>query len=218
MTTDSRIPTLEKKDPLPEKLKNRLYPVVLDLFSRKDFHQVNMREICKLSGLSPSTVYKYFPSKEALLFTIMDQKISEIGVIMKRHIEGLESTREIFRKVFWVTMDYYDKNPGVAITAFITVPMRSWMRESSFVRTDASEIIAKITKYGHDRKEIDPALSPSQIMSLYYMFCHRQIQLWHFHGKKWTLVETVPRFFSLFWKAVSAGTQRGESLAGSPPF
>ena len=30
---------------MPEKLKARLYPVVLDLFSSQDFHGVNIREI-----------------------------------------------------------------------------------------------------------------------------------------------------------------------------
>lgn len=189
--------------PLPEKLRDRLYPVVLDLFSRKDFHHVNMREICRLSGLSPSTVYKYFTSKESLLFTVLDHKISEIGELMKLHLGGLENTKEIFRKVFWVTMDYYDKNPGVAITAFITVPMRSWMREASYKRKDALEIMTRITHHGHERKEIDPALGPNQIMGLYYMFCHRQIQLWYYHGMKWRLVDTIPRFFDLFWKSVS---------------
>jgi len=204
MNKKNEVPGRRTTAQLPDKLRDRLYPVVLELFSRKDFHQVNMREICKLSGLSLSTVYKYFPSKETLLFTILDQKISEIGELMKVHLKGLESTRELFRKIFWVTMDYYDNNPGVAITAFITVPMRSWMREESYVRKDAMEIMTQVTKHGHERKEIDPALGPRQIMALYYMFCHRQIQLWYYHGMRWRLVDTIPRFFNLFWKSVSS--------------
>lgn len=192
---------------LPDKLRDRLYPVVLELFSRNDFHQVNMREICRISGLSLSTVYKYFLSKEALLFTILDEKISEIAAIMDVHLKGLESTKEIFRKVFWVTMEYYDRNPGVAITAFITVPMRTWMREASYRRNDAREIMKRITQHGHARKEIDPQLKPGQIMDLYFMFCHRQIQLWYYHGMKWTLVDSIPKFFNLFWKAVEPRRQ-----------
>jgi AcrR family transcriptional regulator len=212
---------VEPKDPseklppphLPDKLRDRLYPVVLDLFSRNDFHQVNMREICQISGLSLSTVYKYFPSKEALLFTILDQKISEIGELLRVHLEGLESTKEIFRKIFWVTMDYYDKNPGVAITAFITVPMRSWMREASYRRNDAHEIMKTVTLHGHERKEIDPNLGPGRMMDLYFMFCHRQIQLWYYHRMKWKLVDTIPRFFDLFWKSVSPDCPKGDREA-----
>ena len=189
---------------MPDKLRDRLYPVVLDLFSQNDFHQVNMREICRISGLSLSTVYKYFPSKEALLFTILDQKIGEIGGLMEVHLKGLENTKEIFRKVFWVTMDYYDRNPGVAITAFITVPMRTWMREASYPRSDAVDIMMRVTRHGHERGEISMDITSRQIMDLYFMFCHRQIQLWYYHGMKWDLVETIPRFFELFWKSISS--------------
>ena len=96
---------------LPQKLADRLYPAVLDLFSQKDFHQVTLRDICRLSGISPSTIYQYYSSKENLVFSILDVKISEIGPLIQEHILGLESTKEIFRKIFWVTMDYYDRNP-----------------------------------------------------------------------------------------------------------
>lgn len=189
--------------PIPDKLKHRLYPAVLDLFSNKDFHQVQIREICKLSGLSPSTIYRYFASKEDLLFSILDEKIGEIAELIIDHIRGLESTREIFRKIFWVTMNYYDQNPGAAITAFITVPTRSWMREPSYAKNDALKVMSEMIEYGKGRKEIDPALEHAQIRDLFYMYCSRQIHLWYFHGRKWRLVDTVSRFFPLFWKTVA---------------
>jgi AcrR family transcriptional regulator len=189
---------------MPEKLKERLYPVVLDLFTQKDFHQVQIREICKRSGLSPSTIYKYFTSKEALLFTILDERINEIASLARVHLQGLESTKEIFRKMFWVSMDFYDRNPGVAITAFITVPMRTWMKAASYTKNDFLEVTADIIQHGLKRNEIDPGIDPKQIRDLYYMYCHRQIQLWYYHGMKWKLVDTIPRFFHLFWKTVAA--------------
>jgi len=78
---------------MPEKLKKSLYPTVLELFSKNDFYQVNMRDICNLSGLSTSTIYKYFPSKEDLLFTIIDEKVDEIYEQVRLNLRGLESTR-----------------------------------------------------------------------------------------------------------------------------
>jgi len=194
---------------MPEKLKERLYPVVLDLFTQQDFHQVQIREICKRSGLSPSTIYKYFTSKEALLFAILDEKISEIASLATIHLQGLENTKEIFRKMFWVSMDFYDRNPGVAITAFITVPMRTWMKATSYTKNDFLEVTADIIQRGLKRNEIDPAIDPKQIRDLYYMYCHRQIQLWYYHGMKWKLVDTIPRFFHLFWKTVAAPEDKG---------
>jgi AcrR family transcriptional regulator len=189
---------------MPDKLKERLYPAVLNLFSQKDFHQVQIREICKRSGLSPSTIYKYFASKEELLFTLLDESISEIVSLVRIHLQGLESTKEIFRKIFWVSMDYYDRNPGVAITAFITVPVRTWMKESSYTKNDFLALAEDLIRTGLKRKEIDRRVQPEQIRDLYYMYCHRQIQLWYYHGMKWKLVETIPRFFGLFWKTIAA--------------
>ena len=113
---------------IPAKIKERLYPVVLDLFSERDFHQTNLRDISRISGISTGTIYKYFPSKEALLFSILDENITALGALIRDQIRGMEDTKEIFRRIFWVTMDFYDRHPGVAVTSFITVPMRTWMK------------------------------------------------------------------------------------------
>lgn len=189
---------------VPEKIRQRLYPVVLDLFSSLDFHRVNIREISRRTGLSTSTLYRYFPSKEAMIFAILDEKISEIGARTRRHLTGLETAREMIRKSFWVTLDYYDRNPGVAITAFITVPMRTWMQTDTYRNKDTHDIISQIMATGQQRGEIDPALTDSQAVDLYYMFCYRQIHRWYYNGCRWKLIDALPRFFDLFWKAVRA--------------
>ena len=189
---------------VPEKIRQRLYPVVLDLFSSLDFHRVNIREISRRTGLSTSTLYRYFPSKEALIFAILDEKISEIGTAIRRHLRGLESAREMIRKSFWITFDYYDRNPGVAVTAFITVPMRTWMQTDTYRNEDTHDVIAHIVEAGQRQGEIDPSVTVSQAVDLYYMFCYRQIHRWYYNGCRWKLAGTLPRFFDLFWRAVRA--------------
>ena len=189
---------------VPEKLRQRLYPVVLDLFSNLDFHRVNIREISQRTGLSTSTIYRYFSSKEALIFAILDEKISEIGASIRHHLRGLESAREMIRKSFWITFDYYDQNPGVAVTAFITVPMRTWMQTDTYRNEDTHHIIAHIVKTGQRQGEIDPSVTVSQVEDLYYMFCYRQIHRWYYNGCRWNLADTLPRFFDLFWRAIGA--------------
>ncbi|MBA3012075.1 MAG: TetR/AcrR family transcriptional regulator [Proteobacteria bacterium] len=187
---------------MPEKLKERLYPVVLDLFSSQDFHRVNIREISRQSGISSGTIYKYFPSKEQLIFGILDEKISWISRTVAVHIAGMDSIREIFRKVFWVTFDFYDQNPGLAVTAFITVPMRTWMKDKSYCRKDDLSLLKNHIKRARERGDIDPALTFSQIMDAYYMICHRYIHNWYFEGMTWKLTEKFDGFFTLFWKMI----------------
>jgi len=188
---------------IPDKQKAKLYPVALELFSAKDFHKVSIREISKLSGISTTTLYRYFPSKEKLLFSILDERLRELSGTIRMHIQGLESTKEMFRKLFWVTLNHYDKNPGLAVVTFMTVPTRSWMQEETYHLKDAYKIIIEIINYGRKAKEIDSKISDDQIIDLYFMYCNRQIHRWCYHHKTKNLAESMGQFFDVFWKTVS---------------
>jgi AcrR family transcriptional regulator len=209
---------VKKPDPRPEKkiplkIKERLYPVVFDSFSRDDFHHVNIRKISQASGVSTGTIYKYFPSKEDLILDILEEKIGDIHQLAALHLQGLESTREKFRKAFWVLMDYYDRNPGFAVSFWVTVPMKTWMQRESYARFDTYGMLSVISDEGKKRKIIDPHLKNSQIMGIFFMHCYREVTVWYFQGMKWKLADTVDRFFPIFWKTVSIPDQ---SLASAP--
>ena len=189
-------------DPLkiPEKLKQRLYPAVLELFSDYDFHRVNIREISKRTGVSSGTIYKYFRSKENLIFTILDEQIAQISVLISYHINGIADIKEIWRKVFWVTMDFYDNNPGVAVTAFITVPMRTWMQDGSYKKRYDLSILKQHLDLARNKGEIDPDISNRQVLDAYYMVCYRYIHNWYYAGMNYKLTEKLDEYFKLFWK------------------
>src|SRR3569833_373744 len=42
-------------------------------FARAGFHQSSMQEICAEAGMSPGNLYRYFPSKEALIAGISER-------------------------------------------------------------------------------------------------------------------------------------------------
>ena len=185
---------------IPEKLKQRLYPAVLELFSDYDFHRVNIREISKRTGVSSGTIYKYFRSKEDLIFTILDEQIAQISVLISYHINGMADIKEIFRKVFWVTMDFYDHNPGVAVTAFITVPMRTWMQDGSYKKQYDLSILKQHLDLARNKGKIDPDISNRQVVDAYYMVCYRYIHNWYYAGMNYRLTEKLDEYFKLFWK------------------
>ncbi len=193
-----------EKPEMSDKIKARLYPVVLELFSENDFHRVNMREISNRTGVSSGTIYKYFKSKEDLIFAILDEKIFEINDLVNSQIIGMTNIKEIFRRVFWVTMDFYDKNPGVAITAFITVPMRTWMKEQTYQRRDNLAVIKTHIDNARKMKTIDTKITDKQFMDIYYMICYRHIHNWYYSGMNQKLTDTIDEFFELFWKILKS--------------
>ena len=130
----------------------------------------------------------------------MDEQIDQIGYRVERHIAGMQNIKEIFRKVFWVTMDVYDSNPGVAVTAFITVPMRTWMQDTSYRRKDDLSILKQHIRTARDKGTIDASLSSRQIMDAYYMVCYRYIHNWYYEKMSYRLTDRLDEYFNLFWK------------------
>ena len=194
---------ITEKTVMPEKLKERLFPVVLRQFSMKDFHAVNIRDISKESGISTGTIYKYFSSKEDLLFSIIDEQLRDLGSLMRMHLEGIEDIREMFRKLFWVTMNFFDNNPELAVTTFITVPLKSFMANKSYRRETETDILKSIVEKARKRGAILTDMDSRYFVDLYFMITHRHIQNWYYHGMKWKLAETINQFFDFFWKVVA---------------
>jgi AcrR family transcriptional regulator len=188
---------------IPEKLKERLYPVVLRQFSMKDFHAVNIRDISKESGISSGTIYKYYFSKEDILFSIIDEKLCDLASLLRMHIAGTEDIREMFRKMFWVTMNFFDNNPDLAITAFITVPLKSFMASKSYKRETEIDILNEIIEKAKKKDAVMSDIENNYFVDLYIMITHRHIQNWYVHGMKWKLADTINNFFDFFWKVVA---------------
>ena len=194
---------ITEKPVIPEKLKERLYPVVLRQFSMKDFHAVNIRDISKESGISSGTIYKYFSSKEDLLFSIIDEKLRNLASLLRMHIAGTEDIREMFRKLFWVTMNFFDNNPELAITAFITVPLKSFMANKPYRRETEIDILNGIVEKAKKRGAVLSDIENHFFADLYVMIMTRHIQNWYVHGMKWKLADTINNFFDFFWKVVA---------------
>ena len=201
-----KIVMVKGKGKIPDKHKQRLYPAVFDLLSKKDFYQVDMRTISRLSGVSIGTIYKYYSSKEELLFSILDEKIAEIWAQMDLHIKGLKSFKEIFRKILWATMNYYDQNPGMAITAFITVPTRTWMQHESF-RVN-KDVFRATLETARNSEEVDLRIDVRRFQDIYYMICYRCIHSWYYFGRRWNLIDAIDNDFEIFWKMLAPPEQK----------
>ena len=100
-------------------------------------------------------------------------------------------------------MDFYDKNPGVAVTAFITVPMRTWMRDESYRRQDDITNLKRHITVAMEKGTIDPHLSSKQITDAYYMVCYRCIHNWYYADMQYKLTERLDDYLHLFWKMMA---------------
>lgn len=58
--------------------KEKIFDVSIDLFSKKGFDAVSIREIARGVGIRESSIYNHYSSKEAILDSILDYFIKEM--------------------------------------------------------------------------------------------------------------------------------------------
>lgn len=76
---------------LKEKEKQARKQIVIEsalaLFAKKPFYEVGMREVADEAGISPATIYRYFPSQEELFNEAFIQDISAASKEFKSMVE-----------------------------------------------------------------------------------------------------------------------------------
>jgi len=76
----------EEKIKRKERKRERMLEVAAELFSKKNYHEVMMDDVARLTDVAKGTVYNYFSSKEELYFTIMSSKLDNLNTSLKNKI------------------------------------------------------------------------------------------------------------------------------------
>lgn len=61
-------------------------------FARSGFHQTSMQEICAEARMSPGNLYRYFPSKEAIIAGIAERDRADV----REQFKAVENAPEVF--------------------------------------------------------------------------------------------------------------------------
>lgn len=92
-----------KKQNTPSKpTKERIFDTSLELFSKKGFEAVSVREIAREVGIRESSIYNHYQSKEAILDEIIDYFKSELansGPLEEDANELIKQGPEVFFEV-----------------------------------------------------------------------------------------------------------------------
>lgn len=82
---ESRFAELKEKE--KEARKQIVIESALALFAKKPFFEVGMREVAEEAGISPATIYRYFPSQEELFNEAFIQDISHASTEFKSMVQ-----------------------------------------------------------------------------------------------------------------------------------
>jgi len=70
--------------------RRRILEAARACFARSGFHGASMQEICAAAKMSPGALYRYFPSKEAIIEAIADEeRLCAVQIVREIEGEGL---------------------------------------------------------------------------------------------------------------------------------
>lgn len=188
--------------PLNPETKTRLEAVVKELFSSKDFHQVNMRQIAQKTGIGLNTIYLYYESKERLLFSFVDEWIRQLDSRLTEHLQGMVDVKEKIRKTIWIILDFYEKNPDIATIVIMTVPFKTWMTDSTFKQKDLSMRIIDLLREGLENGKLDPGVPAEVMFDIVYGVIHRLVYIWLYLKKNEAMTSGFNMYFDIIWRAI----------------
>jgi TetR/AcrR family transcriptional regulator, repressor for uid operon len=102
-------------------------------FVRSGFHGASMQDICAEAGMSPGNLYRYFPSKEALIAGIAERDRAEVG----QHFARADLSHGLFNVLEAMARHYFTKWPMERVL-LCTEVMSEARRNAEIARISAS--------------------------------------------------------------------------------
>ena len=181
----------------------RIEQAVLDVFSGREFHRVGLIEIARAANVSLQTIYKYYGSKEALLFSSLDSWLGKLTARMLDHLQGIEDYKEKLRKVFWVVLDFFEKNPKVAQLIMSSVYINTWRKTEVWQNPQLFSAFMRVLGEGRARGVLNDQVDEKILLDYILGVLGRLVSMYVQRGQKKPLTAQANVLFEMLWRAIS---------------
>ncbi len=188
---------------LRPEVKARLEKAVLEIFSESDFHKANIRDVARRAGVSFTTIYRHYGSKERLLFAFVDVWLGELTERIIDHLQGIEDLKEKMRKVLWLQLDYYERHQGLGKIIFMTLPMQTWMADRTFRQKRMINLYLEVLKKGQSEGILNANVRAGILLDFMLGTVQRSFVMWVSRGQKESLSGQTQVLFEMIWRAIA---------------
>lgn len=183
---------------------DRIEKAVLELFSTRDFHEVSLQEVARSANVSLQTIYKYFGSKEVLVYAMLDVMLVRLADRMIDHLQGIDDVRERLRKTCWVLMDYMDKHPAVMMLLVTAIPASRHRNIRIYESPELMDAFLGVLKDGQARGVLNNRVSSKVLLDVFMGILGR-VGLMHIvRADKQPITDQFDELFHILWRAMSA--------------
>jgi len=127
-------------------------------FSRSGFHQTSMSDICQAAGMSPGNLYRYFPSKEAIIEGIVGRHRAQASA----DFDAVETATSFWEGISAMARVYMIERPAEEVNLGMEI-MAECRRNPSIAKlfldfeADVKARLVRLLQTAAARGEINPS-------------------------------------------------------------
>ena len=111
---DPNTPPLGRRERRKREVRERIFNVARELFTKQGFQSTIVDEIAELADVAPATFFNHFQSKQALLGLMTGEVFEYLHALTIEHLEGPGSSSEKLRSFIASAADGIAASRGVA--------------------------------------------------------------------------------------------------------
>lgn len=130
--------------------REAILDAAVKVFARRGFYNTRVKDIATEIDVAEGTLYKYFPSKNDILFSLFKEKWSELTSDLRRKIEPLDDVNEKMMVILTTIVDVFKTNRDLAELFLIEIKQSSAFLNSPVVESmvDFLDLLEEILKEG----------------------------------------------------------------------
>lgn len=197
--------------------RQKILQAAAEVFYNVNYHEAGLRDIAKLSGVSPRCIYKYFPNKEQLLVALNNQGLKIFMEQMKRELAGVSPAGARLARMTRFYLEFFQKQYMAAWQVYVTTNLSMWHRSDeawkNLTQTEAilNEILSDGQRSGEFRNDIDV----NAVRLLYFGGIRFTIQSWLASDRRWDLTSVADGLIRTMNEAIKMRAE--QTGANNPP-
>ena len=139
------------------------------VFALKGYHQATMQDIARQAQYATGTVYLYFTDKNALYFSIVEEKMNDLLSILIDKTAGVKDIRKKIEIVIFENLSFFERNQDffrIFISEETKLSISSKIAKSS-VASRHREFFIELVKMAQAENMIRKDIAASQISGIF---------------------------------------------------
>jgi len=140
--------------------QQRILTAAMTCFARSGFHKASMQDICAEAGMSAGNLYRYFPSKEAIIGAIAEAERVRNAAIFEQLLRADDPVRGLMELASTFLREVHGREAPALCTEIIAEALRNPVIRAMFERniSEAHSACAAALRKGVAQGQIDPGL------------------------------------------------------------